>query len=1094
MNTDNVYFSWCGIKKTQGINSKSISTNLLNQLIKLLAPETLELLGIEKEKENETTNGLPNWDIFRILINYFIECVQQEAGAAADHFDEAEGEQFVYLSQHGDWMPRHKKPYIGFIPPLANHANFIKRLANLDPGTPFVLGYPTEIWNLPKTHEDIPRSAKVRPIFQFKLSYDPRRRCFFSNDPIPEVNSTWLKSRVANTDLKCAFLKSCGFLDANEEAENIIGGSPLSLFHLISTLSELFPHFIREPLISSSIPDSSLKGVESGIYNRSVLMLAKPGRYVKTLISELKYIVERPEEELRQTALGHLFLNDSGGKKHTSPKPKQHSSVVMDTLRLNLRQRHAVSSLLQSNISVVTGPPGTGKSQVAAATMANMRLRGKSVLFASKNHKAIDAVMGRLQVEDGTPYVVRANSKDDPNLKINFQKIIRLLLEGNYHSESKQQSDELMEQIERLLIIRGKRNDIIKEIEQLKSKIENYEEEAAFHSLNISEELCHTIEKKSGDLPQGLLEHIETVLENLQKDASFFVTSYGYIKFWLLKLKIILLHRIPGFPALCWFPWKDDFASIKENQITFQKIKYYSKALEHSNKLAAKLRLLPNYEDLSKEIFELSEKIQKLVQKTLPLNLKAKGSGVPTGEERSNLANLKASLRFLYSGMLNRRDEQSLLEKSKKDIQILLNHAPCWAVTNLSVGSRFPLVPGMFDLTIIDEASQCDMVSAIPILYRAKRAGVIGDPCQLRHIANIGSYQDVLIRQQVGLSEYTLNRFSYKETSLYDLFTEITNVTPVFLNETYRSHIEIAQYSNESFYDNKLRVAVDPSQLSIPKGRSPGLHWTPVKSEILSGGPSGCYSIKECEFIVQNIYELLETGFRGSIGVVTPFRQQANRINDALYDRGISQDLIQETGLHIDTSHGFQGDERDIMYFSLCGGPDMPQGSFNFLQKQGNLFNVAASRARAILHVVGNRDWAANCGIQHIERLAAARVKNENLKAEGPWAPHDSPWEKVLYQALIIKGLEPIIQYPVAGRKLDLALIHPSLKLDIEVDGDRYHRNPDGSRKQDDLWRDYQLKSLGWQIKRYWVYQLREDLESCVNSILTIWRDKDDNL
>ena len=72
---------------------------------------------------------------------------------------------------------------------------------------------------------------------------------------------------------------------------------------------------------------------------------------------------------------------------------------------------------------------------------------------------------------------------------------------------------------------------------------------------------------------------------------------------------------------------------------------------------------------LSKEIFDFSEKIQKLVEKTLPLDLSARGSGLPIGEERSNLANLKASLRFLYSGMLNRKVEQSLLEKSKKVLE-----------------------------------------------------------------------------------------------------------------------------------------------------------------------------------------------------------------------------------------------------------------------------------------------------------------------------------------------------------------------------------------------------------------------------------------
>jgi len=58
----------------------------------------------------------------------------------------------------------------------------------------------------------------------------------------------------------------------------------------------------------------------------------------------------------------------------------------------------------------------------------------------------------------------------------------------------------------------------------------------------------------------------------------------------------------------------------------------------------------------------------------------------------------------------------------------------------------------------------------------------------------------------------------------------------------------------------------------------------------------------------------------------------------------------------VSTAHGFQGDERDLILFSLCGGPDMPDGAKTFLRENPNLFNVAVSRARAVLHIVGNRE------------------------------------------------------------------------------------------------------------------------------------------
>ncbi|EPR43396.1 protein of unknown function DUF559 [Desulfococcus multivorans DSM 2059] len=1029
--------------------------------------------------------------VFRKFLYYLIECLQQEAGAVASHFDESEGEQFIYLPRYGDWMPCSGKPFIGFVPPQASHAGFLNRLASMAPNTPLLLGYPIETWLLPQAHEDFPPSAIVKPVFQFKMSYDARQRCFFNLDPILEVNLSWLNKRLRKKDQQMAFLRSCGFIDVNEDTANLLGGSQ-SLWHVTSNLSALLPDHICEPLLSHSVINSSLKGLKSGIYNRAVLMIGKRGRYVQTLLSELTHIAERPEEELRSTALGALFLNKGD---QIAPEPgSDHSSILLDTLPLNREQREAAASLQEANISVITGPPGTGKSQVAAAAMANMRLRGKSVLFASRNHKAIDAVMGRLQVEDGNPYVIRANAKNDPNLKVTFRTMIRLLLEGSHDNEAERQCHALLKQADELLRLRGERISLAREIAELEWSMSRHEEAVSFHSLHLPDELCQALTERRGKFPSGWTEKTEWI-SNTFLHGSCMEKIGAYVRLFLLRLKKSLFLRLPGMPTLSCTSSDGGLPALADLLAVLKHAELYSTALREAQKIAEKLRPLPAVDVLSSEIADLSERIQEITQRALPLDLSARGNGLPPGEERERLANLSAALRSLSSGLMDRNVAETHLDQAQRDIKLLLSHFPCWAVTNLSVGSRLPLVAGMFDLSILDEASQCDMASAIPVLYRARRAGVIGDPYQLRHIANFGTGQDALIRQRVGLSEYALGRFSYANTSLYDLFAEANGAAPVFLSETYRSHADIANYSNELFYDNRLRIAVDPLHLSVPPDMRPGLHWTPVDAEILSAGPNGCHCPKECDMIVRQIVELLASGFRGTIGVVTPFRQQANRINDALYAQDISQETMRETRLHVDTSHGFQGDERDVMLFSLCAGPNMPKGSLHFLKDQGNLFNVAASRARAVLHVIGNRSWARSCGIKHIERLSVEHTRNDAKEAQGPWAPHDSPWEKVLYNALVGRGMTPAVQYPVAGRRLDLALVRTDekpLKLDIEVDGDRYHRNPDGTRKQDDIWRDYQLKSLGWRVKRFWVYQLRENLQGCVASISEIWKGTDD--
>lgn len=408
-----------------------------------------------------------------------------------------------------------------------------------------------------------------------------------------------------------------------------------------------------------------------------------------------------------------------------------------------------------------------------------------------------------------------------------------------------------------------------------------------------------------------------------------------------------------------------------------------------------------------------------------------------------------------------------------------------------------PLIPALFDLAIVDEASQCDIPSAIPIIFRSKRMGVVGDPQQLSHSTKLSRTRDALLRKRHGLVSMKEQRFSYPDNSLYDLSSQTNTIKPIFLKEAYRSVEDIASYSNQNFYGGRLRVATMAERLRIPKNTKPGIHWTEVVSEIKRGGPSGCYTPEEIESVVKITREILiENRFEGTLGIVTPFCQQRNRLNDRIYEE-IPIDTRQSSNLLVATAHGFQGDERDVIILSLCVGPSMPLGARSFIRETGNLLNVSVSRARAVLHVVGNKTWAAKSGIPHLKSLAMsseARFSGMKSVLRSPWHPHESPWEKILFESLKIKGIKTEPQYPVLGRRLDLALVQTGngkLKIDIEVDGDRYHRNPDGTRKRDDVWRDIQLQGAGWKIIRFWVYQLRENLDGCVNKILKVWSNHD---
>jgi superfamily I DNA and/or RNA helicase len=122
---------------------------------------------------------------------------------------------------------------------------------------------------------------------------------------------------------------------------------------------------------------------------------------------------------------------------------------------------------------------------------------------------------------------------------------------------------------------------------------------------------------------------------------------------------------------------------------------------------------------------------------------------------------------------------------------------PCWAVTSLSVKGKVPFESGFFDLIVFDEASQCDIASALPLLYRAKRAVIIGDPKQLAHISGIPKGQDQQLLQKFDLTD-KFPHWAYSYNSLFDLATGFASGEDIVnLRDHHRSHADIIEFSKQ---------------------------------------------------------------------------------------------------------------------------------------------------------------------------------------------------------------------------------------------------------------------------------------------------------
>ena len=155
------------------------------------------------------------------------------------------------------------------------------------------------------------------------------------------------------------------------------------------------------------------------------------------------------------------------------------------------------------------------------------------------------------------------------------------------------------------------------------------------------------------------------------------------------------------------------------------------------------------------------------------------------------------------------------------------------------------------------------------------------------------------------------------------------------------------------------------------------------------------------------------------------------------------------------------------------------------MEKERNLLNVAVSRARRALIVLGH----PGVGELGSPTLASLRtyLRDEVARSEGPGQPlaefrTDSRSEQLLLDAMQLGHLRPHAKLNVEGYELDFALMEQGFRLDIEVDGDQ-HLDARGRRRRQDITRDRVLFNLGWTVLRIPAWRCYEEMDSVIDEI-----------
>ena len=279
----------------------------------------------------------------------------------------------------------------------------------------------------------------------------------------------------------------------------------------------------------------------------------------------------------------------------------------------------------------------------------------------------------------------------------------------------------------------------------------------------------------------------------------------------------------------------------------------------------------------------------------------------------------------------------------------------------------------VFDMVIMDEASQCNTaVSLVPIL-RGFSLMLVGDPQQLQPVIQLAPEDNQILRRRYRVGE----EYDYIKNSIYKCFLACDAVSDeVLLRHHYRCDPRIIQFNNKKYYNHRLLVDSQPSD-------HPPLVYVDVPNDVSTQKNTAPAEVD----LIDNY---LSQHPEASVGIITPFVNQREQIHRML----TAQEHINAS---CGTVHAFQGDEKDVVIFSLALTAQTQQATYDWLKNNKELINVATSRAKQQLILLSNS--------RQLERLHAG-------------SGDDDLYELVQY--VRSNGTSKVSEKPAASRALGI--------------------------------------------------------------------------
>lgn len=578
------------------------------------------------------------------------------------------------------------------------------------------------------------------------------------------------------------------------------------------------------------------------VIERSALVNKKSNNifaYLKSMANMLKISTEEDKSFLaNQYEKIKCISPKSVLAKYLEPDEiiqEEYNKQIIFPFGFNISQRKATENAMKSQISIMEGPPGTGKTNTILNILANAIINNKTVAIVSNNNSATANVLEKLQDKeldfiaaylgnrDNKEKFIQNQSGEYPNLNDYKKNKEEIDILNEELKESEKKLNEMLEISNEFAVLK-------QQLSELKVEEEYFNEYSRNNVLNYP---LKTISKISADKVMSFLVEYEYMLENNM--------SINYIE----KAKFFFRYGIISFRF---------YKNSPEDTVEYLKKLYYElkgKELTHKiSELEAKLNLF----NFRKHMVEYTDKSMQI---------------------------FKAYLAEKYED----KEKRTIFDVDNlwKQFAAIINEYPVVLSTTHSLRTCIK-ENYLFDYVIVDEASQVDVVTGALALSCAKKVVVVGDLNQLPNVVT----NEIREKCKVIAEEFEINNYyKYEKESLLSSIANLFKDIPrTLLKEHYRCHPKIIGFCNKKFYNNELIICTNEKDDDKP---------LMVYKTVKGNHERNKYNQRQIDIIKDEVIpNLKKEAKEKSIGIISPYRNQITKLKEEINDESIKIDTVHK--------------------------------------------------------------------------------------------------------------------------------------------------------------------------------------------------------